>query len=121
MAMRKRIVEARRARLVREARAGLIPASDDLVDEVRARTDHAARMVRTAKSHLGSVKRVSEEHAITSILADLRHYCDFKSLQFDELDAAADALYFEDKRHEARWIAPIVETHRVASTCQNTK
>ncbi|HEX4073856.1 MAG TPA: hypothetical protein VHX49_00515 [Candidatus Acidoferrales bacterium] len=101
MAKSKRMIEVRRARLVREARAGLIPASDDVMNEMRARTNYTARMVRTAKSHLGSVERVSEEHAITDILADLRHYCDHTGLQFKELDAAADALYLEGKTDEA--------------------
>jgi len=112
MAMRKWSIEARQARLVREARAGLIPASDDLMDEIRARTNYTARMVRTAKSHLRSVNRVSEEHAITDILADLRHYCDYKGLQFEQLDAAADALYLEDKADEAPWMPPVVQTQK---------
>ncbi len=112
MTMRKRSIEERQDRLVREARAGLIPASDDLLDDVRARTNRTARMVGTAKSHLGSVKRVSEEHAIRNILADLRHYCDYKGLQFDELDAAADAIYLGDKGYEAPWMLPPVQSRK---------
>ncbi|MGA9937393.1 MAG: hypothetical protein WBP92_04050 [Candidatus Acidiferrales bacterium] len=58
------------------------------------------------------MKRVSEEHAITNILADLRHYCYYKGLQFDELDAAADALYLDDKAEEAPWVPPPVQSRK---------
>ena len=109
MAKSKRTIEGRCARLVRKARAGLIPASDDMMNEIRARTNNTARIVRMVKSHLGSIERVSEEHAITDILADLRHYCDYKGLRFKELDTAADALYLENKTDEALWIPPLVE------------
>lgn len=91
------------ARLVREARAGLIPESDNIANEVRIRTNRTAQIVRTARAYLGSMKRVSEKHAIADILADLRHYCDCKSLPFRKLDKAAHALYMGDKAYEATW------------------
>jgi hypothetical protein len=99
--MRRRKIEARPIDPVREARAGLIPKSDDMRDEIRTRTNQTARIIRTAKAHLGSVTRVSEEQAITSILADLRHYCDCKGLAFRKLHEIAHALYLGDKADEA--------------------
>lgn len=93
----------RRIDLVRKARAGLIPESDNIANEIRARTERTARIVRTARTYLGSATRVSEEHAITDILADLRHYCDCRGLAFRKIHTAAYALYLEDKAYEAPW------------------
>ena len=92
-----------RADLVREARAGLIPESDSIAEEVRFRTRHTARIICTAKNELGSAAAVSDEHAITNILADIRHYCDCKCLAFSKLHAAAYTLYMEDKAYENTW------------------
>jgi hypothetical protein len=100
MPKRKQMSDARSIDLVREARAGLIPASDHIADEKCARMNCTARIIRTAKTYLGTVTRVSEEQAITSILADLRHYCDCKGLAFRKFHAAAYALYLEDKADE---------------------
>jgi hypothetical protein len=97
MSKRQRMSNARRADLVRKARAGLIPASEDIADEKRERMNSTARIVRAEKAHLGTVARVSDEHAITSILADLRHFCDWKGLSFRKLHAASCALYLEDE------------------------
>ncbi len=83
--------------LVRAARAGLIPASDDVAAEKRARMRCTARIVQIEKVNLGTVTRVSDHRAIASILADLRHYCDWKGLAFRKCYAAARALYFQDK------------------------
>ena len=80
---------ARRAGLIVEARAGLIPASDDVEDELNSRTACIARTVRAyAKLTDGR-----DDLAITDILQDLRHYCDSRALAFDELDAAACEYY----------------------------
>ena len=89
-----------------EARAGLIPASDDMADEIRARTNRTAGIIRTAKTYLGSGARVSDDLAITNILSNLRHYCDCKGLAFKTLDSAARALYLEEKAYEAVWPTP---------------
>jgi hypothetical protein len=97
MSKRKQTSHAGHSELVHEARAGLIPASDDIADEQRARLDCAARIIGSAKPYLGSGKRVSDRHAITSILADLRHYCDGKGLVFGKLGTAAYALYLLEK------------------------
>jgi len=101
MSERRRISKTRRIDLVREARAGLIPKSDDTADEIHTRTNRTRRIIRTAKTYLGSVTRVSEEQAITSILADLRHYCDSQGLGFHKFHKSALALYLEDKAVEA--------------------
>jgi len=101
MSRRKQVSNTRRSDLVRTARAGLIPASDNLANEIRVRTNQTARIIRTAKTYLGSVPRVSDEHAIVSLLADLRHYCDCKGLTFQKLNRVAYATYLEDKADEA--------------------
>jgi hypothetical protein len=101
MTKRKPIGKARGIDLVREARAGLIPTSDDIAAEKRARIDCAARIIRLTKPYLGSISRVSDEEAITNILADLRHYCDCKGLTIRKIRVAANALYLQDKIAEA--------------------
>ena len=101
MPKRKQMSNTRYSDLVRAARAGLIPESDNIVNEKRVRTSRTARIIRTERTHLGSMKRVSEELAITNILADLRHYYDFKGLGFRKIHTAAHALYLENKSIEA--------------------
>ncbi len=86
-----------------EARAGLIPASDDVADEIRARTKLTTRIIHTVKPSLGSVGSVPDDLAITNILSDLRHYCDIQGLAFEKLDRAAHELYSEEKEYEAAW------------------
>ncbi len=105
MPNRKQMSKARRVELVREARAGLIPASDDMEDERRVRTNLTARTIRAVKARLGSVTRVSDDLAITNILSDLRHYCDCEGLAFEKLDRAAYVLYSEEKADEAAWLS----------------
>jgi hypothetical protein len=94
--------DARRIAFVREARAGLIPASDAIVAEKRARLDCALRVIRAVKPLLGSATRVSDDHAITNILAYLRHYCDHKGRAFSKLGAEARRLYLEEKADDAQ-------------------
>jgi hypothetical protein len=86
----------RRAALILEARAGLIPESDWIVEEVRARMDRTARIGRVVKCHAKLLTRGSDAPAISEILADLRHYCDSKGLAFEELNAAACENYQEE-------------------------
>jgi hypothetical protein len=86
-----------RINLVIQARAGLIPASDDIADERRARLNHTARVIRAIKARSGTVSRVSDERAITNILADLRYYCDCTGLKFKKLDRAAHAQYLDEE------------------------
>lgn len=87
---------ARRAELVREARAGLIPASDDLADEQHARMDRTSRIGCAVREYAQLLTFGSEDLAITDILTGLRHYCDSKGLTFSELDTAADEYYLEE-------------------------
>jgi hypothetical protein len=47
---------------VREARAGLIPASDDIADEKRERTNGTVRLIRAAKTPVGTCFRRSSDH-----------------------------------------------------------
>lgn len=84
---------ARQTALVLEARAGLVPASDHLADEQRARVDQIGRAVRTyAEAGRGG----SDELAIIDILSDLRHYCDSTGLAFPKLNRAAREQYQEE-------------------------
>ncbi len=99
--MKRVMSRARRIGLVREARAGLIPISDATVAEKQARLDRASRIIRTLKPFLGSVARVSDDHAITNVLAYLRHYCDHKGLAFSKLGTEARRLYLEEKADDA--------------------
>jgi hypothetical protein len=103
MPKRKQMSNTRRLDLMREARAGVIPGSDNIANEIRLRTKRTARIIRTAKTYLGSVTRVSDDQAITDILTRLRHYCDIKGLAFRKFHTAAYALYTEDKAYEAEW------------------
>ena len=98
--MPKSKLNPRHSARVIEARAGLIPASDDIEDELDARTARIRRTVRTyAKGTNGR-----DDLAIANILEDIRHYCDSKTLSFDELDMAA---YNNHKEYvnESPWIS----------------
>jgi hypothetical protein len=96
MMKRKTHSDRLRANLVREARAGVIPESDHIAKEIRARMNSAARLIRTlaAKGRLATL--ASEDRLITEILADLRHYCDFNGLVYDKLETAAADLYLAE-------------------------
>lgn len=83
-----------------EARAGLIPASDDIEDELDARTGRIGRTVRA----YAKVTNGRDDLAIASILEDIRHYCDSKALSFDELDTAAYNNHLEYV-NESPWIS----------------
>jgi hypothetical protein len=83
-----------------DARAGLIPASDDIEDELNART---ARIGRTVRAY-AKLTHGRDDLAITDILHDLRHYCDQKALAFDQLDTPAYEHYLEDAA-ESPWIS----------------
>ncbi len=96
MPNKRHLNNARRAVLVLEARAGLIPASDAIENEQRVRMKCIGRVVK-AYAKLVSARSGDWDHlAITNILADLRHYCDYKGLAFEELGAAASEQYLED-------------------------
>ena len=86
----------RRAALTLEARAGLLPESDWVAKEVRARMDRTARIGRVVNSHARLLTRGSDGLAISEMLAGLRHYCDSKGLAFEELDAAACENYQDE-------------------------
>jgi hypothetical protein len=86
----------RHTALVIQARAGLIPASDDVEDERRARMKCTARVGFGVKAYARRATCGSEDLAIAEILAHLRHYCDSKGLAFCKLDAAGYALYVQE-------------------------
>lgn len=77
------------SKLVATARAGIIPASDDIEDEAEARLNHAAHLIRTMRRIAPYTSHANEQLVLTEILADLRYHCATKGLPFEELDAAA--------------------------------
>jgi len=98
--MPKSKMNPRHSPSVIEARTGLIPASDDIEDELDARTARVSRTLRAyAKGTNGR-----DDLAITNILEDIRHYCDSKTLSFDELDKAAYNNYLGYVK-ESPWIS----------------
>lgn len=104
--MPKSKLNSRHSASVIDARAGLIPASDDIEDELHSRTVRIGRTVRTyAKGTNGG----RDDLAIANILEDIRHYCDSKTLSFNELDAAAHNNYLEYVK-ESPWISRLRPT-----------
>ena len=81
-----------RSAIVFEARAGLIPASDDEADERKARLRHALHLISMMRPYTGQSSRVPEDIVITDILADLRCYCAWKNLSFDTLSRASSSV-----------------------------
>ena len=116
MPNRRQKNKSRRVNLRIEARGGIISEADNIAEEIRVRTNLTARTISFVKPYLGSVKRVSDDLAITDILSGLRHYCDRRDLAYKKLDRAACALYFEQKAYEAAWPALVENlegvTHR---------
>jgi len=99
MPRKKELSDPRLDPVVVKARAGLIPASEDIEDELNARTALIGRTVRAyAKLNGGR-----DDLAIADILDDLRHYCDSNALSFGELDAGACESYLELVK-ESPWI-----------------
>lgn len=88
--------DARRAALILEARAGLIPESDWVAEEVRSRMERTARTACFVRSHARLLTRGSDVVAIKEILADLRHYCDRKGVAFEDLEAEACEDYQDE-------------------------
>jgi hypothetical protein len=55
-----------------------------------------ARRAATARLLIDKYETSHPKAAITEILSDLRHYCDRESLDFAELDEAAQRLYITE-------------------------
>lgn len=89
--------KARRNSLMTEARAGLIPASDDVLAEIHARLHRTAQTVRTVNVRAKRVGFGSDRGAIAAMLADLRHYCENIGMEFRELDRVANEIYEEER------------------------
>jgi hypothetical protein len=90
------------ALLIKKARAGVIPASDNIEAELEL---YVARIGRTVNAH-AKFRHGDEALAISDILHELRHYCDSKCLAFGELNARAHEYYLEDVK-ESPWISRI--------------
>jgi len=56
----------------------------------------AARTLRKLGTNAHQLSCTSQDRKVTEILADLRHYCDFKGYSYDELDEAATELYMSE-------------------------
>jgi hypothetical protein len=74
--MPKSQMNHRRNARVLDARAGLIPASDAIEDELDARVARVGRAVSIYAKRTGG----RDELAIVDILHGLRHYCDRRAL-----------------------------------------
>ncbi len=92
MPNKKQLNSACRAALIIEARAGLIPASENIENELLARTARIGHIVKV----YAKLVHGTDDLAITDVLTDLRHYCDRKGLAFRELDTAANEHHLED-------------------------
>lgn len=80
MLFQKRTKRVRLSNVAISARAGLIPACDDLADEAEARLNHAVHLVRTMRRVAPYTSRANQGYVLTEILADLKHYCATKGL-----------------------------------------
>ncbi len=80
---------------VKEARAGLICASDWIEAELLAAV---ARISPTVECYRGLSGDKPDERAIENILVDLRHYCQKNGLRFEKLNATARGIYRSDRR-----------------------
>lgn len=90
---------------VAEARAGLIPSSDDIIDEIRARLNRTALTAKTVRQY--RLITHSEPAAIAEVLADIRHYCVGQGLSFQKLLAFATRVYREEKSAEEGYLAQL--------------
>jgi hypothetical protein len=82
--------KTRRPALADPARTGLIPASDDITVEAKARLSNATRVIQTMRRSPGCSPKASDERVITDILADLRLYSATRGFPFEDLDHAAE-------------------------------
>lgn len=71
------------------ARCGLIPASDDVMDEAKTQLRHAWHLIRAMRRIAASSAKATDERIIIEILADLRYYCAVNGSSFEQLDLAA--------------------------------
>lgn len=100
MQKKKQQNSARHRDIVRESRAGLIPACDDTADERRARISATASVLRAVKARLAIGRCISEELVVIEALVHLRHYCEAEGLTFEKLRKAANVQYLDEVRDE---------------------
>jgi hypothetical protein len=82
--------------LVKEARSGLIPASDDMLDERRIQRKIAEALLRAVRTNAKFGASVADEVVIIEALARLRDYCDRRKLSFDDLSVLGHEQYLEE-------------------------
>jgi len=102
MSRKQRISKRLQTGSVREARAGLIPQSDGILDEIEARLDRTSCIAKVVGRYWAASD--SEQEAITSILVDLRHHCTAKRLSFSLLQAAAARQFCEETSSESEYL-----------------
>lgn len=98
---KKTRLKHRRQKLISETRARLIPASDDIANEIRARTSKTTRIVAAAKSFVRLGRHASDDILMMELLTHLRRYCAWKGLVFEKLDEAASDRYSEEAAEES--------------------
>jgi len=115
----KTLNKSSREALILKARAGIIPASDHLAEEVRQRVARTGRIGRTVAAYAKLRECRSERLAIVYILADLRHHCDCEGLAFDELDKSAIDVY-DDEAAESHMNSHNYPSNLVTAQAANT-
>jgi hypothetical protein len=85
---------------VLRARAGIIPASDHIENELNARVTRVGKVVDA----FGRSRHGQADAAVTDILLYLRNYCDVHALSFVKLDAVA-AEYYQEDVNDSPWIS----------------
>lgn len=81
---------------VKEARAGLIPASDDVADERRIQQNIAEALLKAVRTKANFGTSVADEVVIIEALARLGDYCDRRKLSFDDLSVLGYEQYLEE-------------------------
>jgi hypothetical protein len=114
MPKKKQIRDRPLLRQVPKACGGINYASNVLAEEGRARINRMERVIRIVKTYLGSAAHVTDSQAITDLLADLRHICDYKGLAFQELERAAEELYEDENTDHGEWPSPFRDLKNVS-------
>jgi hypothetical protein len=104
----------RQVRSLRDLSGGINYASNVLAEEGRARLARIERLIEIVKAYLGTAARVTDAQAVTDLLADLRHYCDCKGLEFSSLDEAAIERYDDENTDQRDWPSPFRELKQAA-------
>jgi hypothetical protein len=114
MTKTKQKCKARQINSLRDLSGGINYASNVLAEEGLARLSRIERLIQIVKAYLGTPARVTDAQAVTDLLADLRHYCDCKGLEFSSLDEAAIEQYDDENTDQGDWPSPFGELKEAA-------